>query len=56
VDFCATSHRKNPDYPAPYAVCRVKNRLIGDFLVFYTRSAANRSGNEDGKSGENTGT
>jgi hypothetical protein len=32
VDFCATNNAKIPIIGAAFGVCRVKNRLIGDFL------------------------
>jgi hypothetical protein len=40
VDFLRLMPQKIPDYWAartfgPNGVCRVKNRLIGDFLGFY---------------------
>jgi hypothetical protein len=41
VDFCATSNAKIPIIGAAFGVCKVKNRLIGDFLGFYMRSATN---------------
>jgi hypothetical protein len=41
VDFLRLMPQKIPDYWAAYGVCRVKNRLIGDFLGFYVRSATN---------------
>jgi hypothetical protein len=41
VDFCAINNAKIPIIGAAFGVCRVKNRLIGDFLGFYARSATN---------------
>jgi hypothetical protein len=41
VDFCATNNAKIPIIGAAFGVCGVKNRLIGDFLRFYVRSATN---------------
>jgi hypothetical protein len=34
-------HAKIPINGAPWAVCKEKNRLIGDFWRFYARSATN---------------
>jgi hypothetical protein len=39
--FFALDAAKNPDCRAAFGVCGVKNRLIGDFLGFYVRSATN---------------
>jgi hypothetical protein len=36
VDFCATNNAKILILGAAFGVCGVKNRLIGDFLRFYT--------------------
>jgi hypothetical protein len=41
VDFLRLKPQKIPDLWAAFGVCRVKNRLIGDFLGFYARSATN---------------
>jgi hypothetical protein len=41
VDFLRLMPQKIPDCWAPFGVCRVKNRLIGDFLGFYAQSATN---------------
>jgi hypothetical protein len=41
VDFLCLMPQKIPDNRAAFGVCRVKNRLIGDFLGFYARSATN---------------
>jgi hypothetical protein len=41
VDFCAISNAKIPIIQPALAVFKVKNRLTGDFLGFYTRSATN---------------
>jgi hypothetical protein len=46
VDICATSTAKIPIIRRAAnrrfdEVCRVKDRLIGDFLGFYTQSAIN---------------
>jgi hypothetical protein len=41
VDFCVTCAAKIPIIRHPWAVCRVKNRLIGGFWRFYARSATN---------------
>jgi hypothetical protein len=38
VDFCATNNAKIPIIGVAFGVCRVKNRLIGDFWGF-TREA-----------------
>jgi hypothetical protein len=38
VDFLRLMPQKIPDYWAAFGVCRVKNRLIGDFWGF-TREA-----------------
>jgi hypothetical protein len=41
VGFCAILYRKNHDLWAAFGVCKVKNRLTGDFWGFYARSATN---------------
>jgi hypothetical protein len=41
VSFSSGKRHKNLDKWAPYRVCKVKNRLIGDFLRFYARNATN---------------
>jgi hypothetical protein len=41
VGFCVILSRKNHDLWAALRVCNVKNRLVGDFLIFYAQSATN---------------
>jgi hypothetical protein len=41
VSFCGTLCRKNHDLWAALGVCKVKNRLFGDFLTLIARSATN---------------
>jgi hypothetical protein len=47
VFFFSKKRHKNHDKWAPYTVCRVKNRLIGDFSEFYAQSATNCYGDGD---------
>jgi hypothetical protein len=41
VDFCGISNAKIPIIGVALAVCRVKDRLIGDLWGFCARSATN---------------
>jgi hypothetical protein len=43
VDFCATGNAKIPINGYAFGVCKVKNRLAGDFWEF-TRKAQQTSG------------
>jgi hypothetical protein len=48
VDFCTTSTAKIPINRRALGVCKVKNRLQGDFWRFYARSATNSYVQTDG--------
>jgi hypothetical protein len=41
VDFLRLMPQKIPDYRAPLAVCKVKNRLKAIFMDYNARSATN---------------